>query len=272
MLKIVRPGKIEVRENYRKSFFCTIRLNDGKLSISGVIGPLPSGNCSGGCGQIDMEFAHRNPDDNDKRYSNLIKPSDITFAPGWDKEKWFDFLEVWSKWHLNDMRAGCEHQRKAGWGNKTVTIVKVNTHEWRLYNHKDKKEITAGLAYINKLKRPFKNINLYPYWVRKHYVCRLYNEVLLHAKQGKVYQPKNQAAASWLGKERIIEITTETTLTTWINPSEHPEGVLGKPCPECGYQYGTKHLMEVIPVDVLTFLYSLPDADSLPPSRWIDKE
>jgi hypothetical protein len=43
---------------------------DGRFSISGVIGPLPSGNALGGCGQIDMEFAHRNDNDNDKRYSN----------------------------------------------------------------------------------------------------------------------------------------------------------------------------------------------------------
>jgi hypothetical protein len=26
-----------------------------------------------------------------------------------------EMLEVWERWHLNHMRAGCEHQRAAGW-------------------------------------------------------------------------------------------------------------------------------------------------------------
>lgn len=24
-------------------------------------------------------------------------------------------VDIWNRWHLNDMRAGCEHQRAAGW-------------------------------------------------------------------------------------------------------------------------------------------------------------
>ena len=98
--------------NRRGDVYCKVEFKDDKLSISGVIAPLPNGNALGGCGQIDMEFEHRNPADNDKRYAdNLIMADDIKFAKGWDKEKRFDFLEVWKNWHLNDMQAGCEHQR-----------------------------------------------------------------------------------------------------------------------------------------------------------------
>jgi hypothetical protein len=28
---------------------------------------------------------------------------------------------IWRDWHLNDMSAGCEHQRKAGWGRRKLT-------------------------------------------------------------------------------------------------------------------------------------------------------
>jgi len=115
--KTVRIGRIECYEGRRASVFCKIEYKDGKLSISGVVGPTREGNAIGGCGQIDMEFEHRNPDHNDKRITNLIRTSDFEFAENWDVEKWFDFLETWKLYHLNDLQAGCEHQRALGWDN-----------------------------------------------------------------------------------------------------------------------------------------------------------
>jgi hypothetical protein len=99
----------------RASIYCkAVYDKDGKLSVTGVIGPLPSGNSLGSCGQIDMEFAHRNLNDDDQRYvGELIKPEDISFAKGWNREKWLDFLDVWHKYHLNDMKAGTPKQEEA---------------------------------------------------------------------------------------------------------------------------------------------------------------
>ena len=79
---------------------------DGRLSLTGVVGPKKNGDANGGCGQIDMEFAHRDPAHDDSRYDHPTPPEDITFAPGWDRDKWLDLLDVWRRWHLNDMRAG----------------------------------------------------------------------------------------------------------------------------------------------------------------------
>ena len=115
MKKVMRIGTMDTGNGKRASIFIRAELKDGNLSISGTIGPLSSGNALGGSGQIDMEFEHRNPDDNDKRYSNLVKASSIKYAVGWDKEKWLDLLDVWKKWHLNDLKASCEHQRALGW-------------------------------------------------------------------------------------------------------------------------------------------------------------
>ncbi len=87
-LKIVRIGigKPEwTRRGY--SVFCKIRFKDGRLSISGVEGPLSSGNCRGSCGQIDMHPWHIQ-----------------TYAPGWNSRKEKQLREVWERWHLNDMR------------------------------------------------------------------------------------------------------------------------------------------------------------------------
>lgn len=38
-------------------------------------------------------------------------------------------VEVWRRWHLNDMRAGCEHQRAEGWDKRPIDPSKpLNTY------------------------------------------------------------------------------------------------------------------------------------------------
>lgn len=119
------------------NIFIHVEFKDGKLSISGVEGPRANGNCQGGCGQIDMSYAHRNPADNDPRnkhifggteYDSTIYPESITFAPGWDSEKWFDLLDIWKRWHLNDMQSACEHQRALGWKYDTHRKHRTEVH------------------------------------------------------------------------------------------------------------------------------------------------
>jgi hypothetical protein len=39
----------------------------------------------------------------------------IDYAPGWSPGKLVELLDVWDTYHLNDMQAGCEHQRALGW-------------------------------------------------------------------------------------------------------------------------------------------------------------
>lgn len=112
--KIVRVGTIDTGGGRRASIHAKVKYDEkGNLSISGVIGSLSSGNALGGAGQIDMEFAHRNSADNDYRYDNPIKPSGISFAKGWNRDKWLDFLDVWKNYHLNDMKAGTLKQEEA---------------------------------------------------------------------------------------------------------------------------------------------------------------
>jgi hypothetical protein len=78
--------------------------------------------------------------------------------------------QIWERWHLNDMRAGCEHQRAEDWG-----------------------------------------------------------------------------------KERVSETGK---LSCWVYPNEHPKGVLMKPCPVCGYKFGSAWLIEELPSDIVTEIRS----------------
>jgi hypothetical protein len=115
--KVVRIGTIETyhhRSMLPTDVYIHIEYKAGKLSITGVIGPRSNGDAWGGCGQIDMEFDHRNKSQNDSRYRNPITIDEIKFAPGWSAELWYGLLNVWSMYHLNDLRAACEHQEIMG--------------------------------------------------------------------------------------------------------------------------------------------------------------
>lgn len=106
MKKIINIGRVphawRSREIYT-DIFCSVKIENGKLSISGVIGPMKNGDAIGSCGQIDETI--RTYWDN----------KEIIFSDGWDDALLDEFLNVWDRWHLNDMRAGCEHQRALGW-------------------------------------------------------------------------------------------------------------------------------------------------------------
>lgn len=91
--KTVHIGRIP---GYRKTgspVFAKVAYRDGRLSISGVEGPMPSGDAHGGCGQIVMSW-------NDDYLAS------VELARGWTLPMLAQFRETWKRWHLNDMRAG----------------------------------------------------------------------------------------------------------------------------------------------------------------------
>lgn len=116
---------------------------------------------------------------------NLLSYVDEFSMP---REKVQRLSELWDRWHLNDMRPGCEHQRAAGWDKRAID--------------------------------PSKPLDTYG----KHFI--------------------GQRQPSW-------------NMLAWVRPEEHPDGLLSKPCPVCGYKYGTAWLYEAVPADVLDELHSL---------------
>ena len=102
--KIIHPCDVPCGTR-KYPMFCKITMKEGIFSISGVIGPTQGGNAMGGCGQIDMDFYHKDPAENDTRHSDLLKPSDLRFSKGWTVKLWYEFLHIWKLWHLNDLQA-----------------------------------------------------------------------------------------------------------------------------------------------------------------------
>lgn len=91
--------------------FCRVVFNNDRLSITGVEGPRRGGDCRGSCGQIEMG----------------LNVAEIEPAPGWDRAKIERFVELWRRWHLNDMRPGCEHQVGDAWKSHDVEVKNVIT-------------------------------------------------------------------------------------------------------------------------------------------------
>ena len=94
-------------------------------------------------------------------------------------------VEIWQRYHLNEMHPGCEHQRTMGW--ETLKLDDTKETGW----HIDTK--TANLAMW-----------AYP-----------------------IGSPDNK-----------------------FGGFEHEKGVLCKPCPVCGYKFGSAWRKEEIPEDV----------------------
>jgi hypothetical protein len=246
--KIVRIGTVKSPARpVGANIFSRIQYKDGKLSISGVIGPMPHGNSRGGCGQIEMEFEHRDPASNDYRYKpeELLGPSRIEFAEGRTADLFLDLAQAWHDWHLNDMRAGCEHQRAEKWGTKRIEVC-----TWRL-----KDEVTKAQRAIKERAldaaaagTPFQTE------VQEAFLLRLPWEV-------KAPREGFQDAGFYDIK------SAETKTAGWVYETEHPEGCLSKPCPVCGYKYGNAWKREEVPAEILAFLADLPASDRKP--AWI---
>lgn len=131
----------------------TVKFTNGKFTIIGDVGPKGRY----GCGQI------------------LSVRSRIFKSPYTDGQLDF-FFKIWKDWHLNDMRAGCEHQRALGWDK-----IKLDD------------------------------------------------------------------AGEWV----------QSNMAMWTTEDQHEKGVLSKPCPVCGYKYGSQWLFEEVPAWVIEFIKSL---------------
>lgn len=108
MEKVINPVIKRPFRGRAYRVYIKIKFRDGKLSISGVEGPLKSGNCLGSCGQILDELR----DDVDR------------YLPDWDAQKLDRLVQIWRKWHLNDLHAECIHQEERGenWGNNPSAV------------------------------------------------------------------------------------------------------------------------------------------------------
>jgi hypothetical protein len=229
--KTVYVGKELIGER-REKVFCSVKIKEGKLSISGVVGPTANGSCKGSCGQIVETVAE-------------LKE----FAPGWNKKTKNKFVKVWERWHLNHMNAGCAHQREL----------------WNLAEKVTFTTYIGTIKFFNLRTQASKGLLTLQEYSDYQKIADEVSAVTTALTRPK--HPRHILVKKLLGAHLIKAGKTEEKVVSWVKESEHPKGCLSKPCPICGYKYGSSWLKEDLPQNVIDFLRELPDSTETP--AWI---
>lgn len=236
MKKIINPCRCIVGKRWYEAY-AEIEYENGNLSIHGVVGPMLSGNCMGSAGQCVEKIRAGEPTEK------------------WDKEMLQKFCDIWDRWHLNDMNPCCEHQRELGWLEKARENV-------TLYHFRLKREVLdaqkeAEKAAIAALKagKPF-----YPTKEQTRVANLAHSIVTSDMYAPEEYEPKKPLYPGDTG-------LTETKALGCLRPEEHPEGLLCRPCPVCGYKYGHSWKKEEVPEEIIEWLFNLPKTKRKP--AWV---
>lgn len=239
MKKVINPVRCEVNGRFERGF-CKVEFTNGNLSISGVIGPRSNGGCKGSCGQCEDEIRKGIP------------------TEGWTQEMVEKFCDIWDEWHLNDMRPYCQHQKKLGWDKLAGKPAKL--YNYRLSRIAIGKRRAAESAALNALRNGemFSPTEEQVRFATIPYSMQLPEEI--SGENALYYEPKKPLYPGDVG-------ATEVKKLGWLKPDEHPDGILCKPCPVCGYKYGSKWLKEEVPADVIDWLFALPETTVKP--AWV---
>lgn len=141
-----------------------------------------------------------------------------------DFEKIYCF---WQKYHLNGMHPECEHQRAAGWTDQAKEVLTPYHYKLTREAANDKRE--AEMAAVDALKRGetfTPTAEQTAAAVRKTFLDTYDN---LTAEQAAYYEPDI----------RGLHGEMEKKTRGWVKFEDDKRGILCKPCPVCGYKYGS---------------------------------
>ena len=193
----------------------TVKYANGRLSLTGEIGYRGND----GCGQIR-------------------KPEFSSFEPGWNQESVDRLWDIWDRWHLNDMRPGCAHQRiDPDWD--TTRKIEITKFGWTKKYYEMRRAAEHGLldndGYVEYASA----------------VAPVVDAATLGFQAPK--SPADPRAAKALEMGLIEPKGTELKAAGWVDYRTHPEGLLCKPCPVCGYGYGTAWRLEQVPEEIIAW-------------------
>ena len=151
-------------------------------------------------------------------------------------------------WHLNDMKAACEHQEKLGWGHgkdialtaDALTPVQKEVFEKEImarYEEKVKREVIKTIMAWTE--DPQGRVGLYTRVFNKTPSISDIQQMLTH---GNVTSRK---------AHEFVRGEVKKTHKPEVFRAEIFEDSLRAPCPECGYRYGTSWLVRKLPEEII---------------------
>lgn len=145
-----------------------------------------------------------------------------TIAEYVDNPVFREIHELWKLYHLNNMHSECIHQAEQGW--KELCKKKVS-----LYSFSMKGEVFTAQRRLERtvVNRAIAGEPANLTEEERKILC-LKAGINSHTKD----LPEDIA-------QYYAHKKTEEKTLGWLRESEHPEGLLARPCPVCGYKYGT---------------------------------
>lgn len=239
MNKVINPCTVKGKQAYCRIYTedKTCTLLDGSvdtitvLHITGVVDPTRNGDCytAGQC------------------YDTLRQG---VANEGWTADALYKLLDIWQRWHMNDMKPYCMHQ--ALWdGDKECKLYEYKMGDdtykrrSRLKDSIHKMLMAGDSAQLSESQRTLLGSKYFvtTYKDSDPAGYKLYKEYTKHARE--LYPMDSDS--KWGDK--------------------HPDGILTKACPVCGYKWGSSWRAERVPAEVLQWLEALPDSTRMP--AWV---
>lgn len=239
--RVINPARVpainRAGNDCNARLWIKIQLKGGRLSITGVEGPLSNGDALGSCGQCGID-------------------PDATPAAGYTAADLAKLRDVWAAWHLNDMRPYSPAMAALGWPEQAGRAILC--HEFTRDLPGIEASNAAKKAALAALER---GEAFTPTPEQSAAFAAPYSlKVWAYPEDGTPETPAGYKPAQVIGGGRAKGPERKTL--GWIKPGEHPDGLLGrKVAPEDSHGYGGKWWREELPADVAAWLAALP----LPP-------
>lgn len=151
--------------------------------------------------------------------------------------KFKQIYRLWKLYHLNDMHAECIHQEQEGWKKRAAEEITISTYFLTRETRGRQKEIKQAIIDA-------------ALWGNKTY-------------QPTEEEKKIVTLAEWLETDSELPEDlkpfyklhkTEKQRRGWTRYDKFKSGILCKPCPVCGYKYGTAWTYREIPGEDLKII------------------
>lgn len=151
-----------------------------------------------------------------------------------------EIYRLWKIYHLNNAHSECEHQRELGWVELAKKEVPIYT--FKLTNDAARKREHLKRRILDAAKNGKS-------WETNE------TEQLLLSLDYSIKSDSSQLSSSLAEYYKLD--STELKAIGWLHPEEHSEGILCKPCPVCGYKYGTAWNYMPIPKEDEEIIYKI---------------
>ena len=234
MKKTINFGKIDYLGNGRKN--CAVTLDIELRSRGGEINPATKERIyTGETTPIYTELSICGAIWNTRHTNHYCGGQCLDIIAKYIKTPLFNELyNYWNLYHLNGMHPDCEHQEALGWRDKAKNKVVLYTFKLTPETMQTMRKLEEMAVEAAKRGEPLKTTT------KERFILNLKYSITTPSAN----VPANMANFYELQK-------TEEKALGWLRENEHPDGLLCKSCPVCGYKYGTEWKRREIPANVL---------------------